>query len=299
MNLELRHLRYFVAVAEELHFGKAAKRLHLSQPPLSQQIRDLEAQLGVRLFERTQRRVTLTEPGTFFLEDARDILQRAERAVRTVQRAAKGQIGRLAIGFVPTADCTSFPDILREFGTRHSEVELELHNLYSDVQAEWLRDKKLDVGFLRQPIDARGLQTECFLREPLVVAVGSSHRLAKKASIAPPELAGEAFVMFARESSPGFYDLLTGFARDAGFELRSAHDSETMQTTLGLVAAGLGISLMPASIRRLHREGVEYKKIRGQCPLVEMSVAFRNEPVNQLLSAFLDETRKRRSLALT
>ncbi len=291
-NVGLHNLRYFVAVAEELNFSRAAVRLHLSQPALSLQIRSLEEQLGVKLFERTKREVRLTEPGKAFLDPARRALEQVERALTVVERAARGEVGNLSIGYVPTADCTQFPEIVREFRRRYPEVGVELHNLYSQEQSDALRDGSIRLGFLRLPADLTGLTVECFLREPLVVALPEKHPFALKQGVPLSALDGETFFVFPREMSPGFYDLLIGVGKQSGCDMGRREHVDSMQTTLGLLAAGMGVSLMPASIQNIQRKGVAYRKVHGSFDPVEMVVAWKQGSRSPVLESFLGVVRQ-------
>ncbi|MBK9167034.1 MAG: LysR family transcriptional regulator [Bryobacterales bacterium] len=290
-ELDLRRLRYFVAVAEELHFGRAAERLHISQPPLSQQIKALEVDLGVRLLERTRRRVALTAPGQVLLEEARDLLRQAGRAVGAVRRAARGESGRLSIGFVPTADCTRFPEMVREYRRRFPDVELDLRTLHTGPQVDALRDGRLHLGFLRAPVDCQGLAIECFLRETLVVALPADHALAAVDAVALEALADEPLILFPRAVSPEFHDLILGLGRRAGIPFRLGPESDSTQTTLGLVAAGVGVSLLPASILTISRRGVVYRELAGAKPLIEMVVAYDRHALRPPAGRFLEIVR--------
>jgi DNA-binding transcriptional LysR family regulator len=290
--MELRHLRYFLAVAEELHFGRAAARLHIAQPPLSQQIRRLEQELGVALFDRDRRRVELTPAGRAFLAETRQVLAQAERAVRTAQRAGRGEIGRLAIGFVPSADLDVLPGALRVWGARFPEVEVELHAMLPDEQVQALRDRRLDVGLVRLPVDAGELAVESIQREPLVAVLPAGHLLAARGRVALAGLRGDPMILFPRRIAPGYHDLFVDACRRAGFVPRIARETESIQTNLGLVAAGLGVTLMPASIRSLRRTGVVYRPLAPPVPHVEMAVAYGREHRAAALPAFLQVLRR-------
>jgi DNA-binding transcriptional LysR family regulator len=286
--MELRHLRYFVAVAEELHFTRAAARLHIAQPPLSQQIRHLEQELGCTLFTRTRRRVELTPAGRTFLTEAQHVLAQAERAVRVAQRAGRGEIGHLVIGFMPSADLNILPRALRAWGARFPHVEVELHTLLPDQQLEALRDGRIHVGLLRLPVDNRvGLVVETIQREPLVAVLPKGHRAARRPRVCVAELQADAMILFPRRAAPGYHDLFVNVCRRAGFVPRIAHETESIQTNLGLVAAGLGVTLMPASIRSLRRTGVVYRSLAPPVPYVEMAVAYGRDHRSTILPAFL------------
>jgi DNA-binding transcriptional LysR family regulator len=289
--MELRHVRYFLAVAEELHFGRAAARVRIAQPPLSQQIRQLEHELGVALFNRTKRRVELTPAGRAFLEHARQILDETERAKRVAQRAARGEVGRLAIGFASSADLDILPRVLRSWRERAPDVEVELHALLTGAQVDALRRGRIQVGFIRLPADEAALVIEPIQREPLVAALPETHRLAGRARVRLADLAGETMILFPRHDAPGYYDVFLDACRRAGFTPRLLHPG-SMQTNLGLVSAGLGVSLMPASIRNLRRAGVVYRPLAPPVPQVEMAMAYRRDESSAVLPAFLETVRE-------
>jgi DNA-binding transcriptional LysR family regulator len=285
--VELRHLRYFVAVAEELHFSRAAARLRIAQPALSQQIRRLEQELGVALFNRTKRHVELTPAGRALLEEGGRVLAQAERAARTAQRAARGEIGPLAIGFTPSADLDILPRVLRRWHARFPDVEIVLHSLLPAAQVEGLRDGRIHIGFVRTPIEEAGLVVEPIQREPLVAVLPHRHPLARAERVHLGDLAPDTMILFPREIAPGYYDIFIGACRRAGFTPRILHPG-SMQTNLALVSAGLGVSLMPASIRTLRRDGVVYRPLAPPVPYVEMAVAYRRDDRSAVLPPFLD-----------
>src|SRR5579863_2731797 len=206
--MELRHLRYFVTLAEELHFGRAAERLHIAQPALSQQIRRLEDELGVPLLARTKRRVRLTAPGAAFLEHARSTLAEAHEAVRAAQLASRGDTGSLVMGFVTSALYGVFPDIIRVFRERFREVRLTLHELPIVQQLEWLRNGRIQVSFLRPPVEDPALNARIIFKEPWVVALPDTHPLARRAQVPLRALSEDQFMLFPRELAPGLYDQL-------------------------------------------------------------------------------------------
>ena len=291
-TVELRQLRYFVAVAEELHFGRAAARLRMAQPPLSQQIQALERDLGVALLHRTTRRVALTAAGSTLLAHARRLLQQVERAVHTTQRASRGEIAQLAIGFVPSADLDILPRALRLWRKRFPEAELELRSLLPGQQVEALRHVQIQLGLLRLPVDDRGLVVKSIQRELLMAALPRRHPLARGPRVRISDLKSDAMILFPRRTAPGQYDWLLTTCRRAGFAPRVLHETESLQTNLGLVAAGLGVSLLPASIRNLRRVGVVYRPLAPPAPWVEMAVAYRREERSEMVHAFLGVLRK-------
>ncbi|HYH11959.1 MAG TPA: LysR family transcriptional regulator, partial [Thermomicrobiales bacterium] len=271
--VELRQLRYFVAVAEELHFTRAAERLGMAQPPLSQQIRGLERELGVELFRRTKRRVELTEPGRVLLDSARRTLAEAATTVHDVQRAARGEVGRLAVGFVGAAVADVLPRILRHYTDGFPDVELDLRQCSTAEQVDRLRDGALHVGFLRPPIHEPALETQVVARERLLVVVPVRHRLAKRESVDLRELAGERFILFPRSQGPGSHDRIIRLCHEAGFVPEIGQEAVEMQTIVGLVAARLGVSIVPDSVRHLRTEGVRYLPLEGRTPTWDLAVA--------------------------
>ena len=285
--VELRHLRYFVAVAEELHFGRAAQRLHIAQPPLSQQIRRLEQDLGVRLFHRTNRRVELTDAGRAFLVEARLTLAQSERATEVAGRAARGEVGQLIIGYMASAELNVFPRLLPAFRKRHPEVELVFQLLGASEQFQMLRDGQIHAGFLRLPASDRALTVKPIFREPLVVVLPERHPLARRRSLTLPALRGERFLLFPRRFAPEYYDALMGIFRQAGVEPQVVHDTNRLHTTLSLVATGRGVSLTPKCVGRLARPGVVCRPLRPRVPDVEMGLAYDPGNPSRLLRAFV------------
>ncbi|MCW5891286.1 MAG: LysR family transcriptional regulator [bacterium] len=289
--MELRHLRYFVAVAEELHFSRAAARLHIAQPPLSQQIRHLEHELGVTLLFRTRRRVELTDAGRAFLEEARRLLAQAERAQRIARRAGGGEVGQLSIAFVPSADLDLLPRVLRVWHARFPDVELELRTLLPAAQLEGLAGGHIHVGLVRLPVSVgRDLVVEPLLSEPIVAVLPQRHRLARRSRVRLAELADETIMLFQRHVAPGYYDLLISACLGAGFTPRTFHPG-SLQTNLALVSAGLGVSLLPASIRNLRRAGVVHRPLAPPVPRVALAVAWRRDERSAVVPAFVDVVR--------
>lgn len=292
--MELRHLRYFVAVAEELHFGRAAARLGLAQPPLSQQIRQLEGELGLMLLRRTNRRVALTDAGWIFLEESRQVLARVDRAADLARQAARGAAGRIAIGFVGSATYETVPRVLRRYRERFPAVEIALRQLTTAEQVGALRDGGIQVGFLRPPVAADDLDIETIRREPFVVALPEGHPLAGGGRVPLAALRDESFVTYPRRFGPGLYDRTMILCARAGFTPRIVQEAVEMQTIVGLVAGGIGLALVPAAVRALRNEGVIYKDLRGLTPYVELAVAWRRDDPSTVLGAFLDLVREAR-----
>jgi len=288
--MELRHLRYVIAVAEELHFGRAAQRLNMSQPPLSQQIRYLEDELGVKLFHRTKRQVKLTEAGTRFVDEARQVLAQVEHAARVASRANNGEIGYLTVGTV-TAEKTVLVDTLRMFAKRYPDVHVELRSLGTDAQLHAIREGRIQVGFVILPVEVSDLEIEKVLSEPLVLAVPNKHRLASHKRVPLKALVGEPSILFPRALSPGYYDKIISVCRNAGFSLKVIHEMDNIYTALALVEAGLGISIFPASIQGLNRKGVVFRELQAPFPEMECAVAYRKGVQSAVLRSFLDVVR--------
>jgi DNA-binding transcriptional LysR family regulator len=312
MAVQLRRLEYFVAVAEELSFSQAARRLHIAQPPLSNQVKKLETELGVVLFERTSRGVLLTDAGELLLEEARRILLQVEQTVAVVRRVGRGEVGRLTVGFVPSASNSVLPPILQRFRQRSPGVELFLRELRPDLVVAALQDQQIDAGLLFLPLaaaerggerrdadhgrrpEAPGLRAEVVSREPLVIALPEGHRLAGQAEIDLADLAGEPFVLPKRyQGMPGLYGQVVDLCRRAGFTPEAVQkDVWLMQTIVGLVAGGTGVALVPESVRAaLGREGVVYKPVKGSAPTVELGLLWRAGDQGPVLQAFLDVAR--------
>jgi DNA-binding transcriptional LysR family regulator len=286
--MELRHLRYFVAVAEELHFRRAAERLHMSQPPLSQQIRALEDELGVQLLERSQRRVELTAAGSAFYERATEILRAVEDAGRLVRRVHRGEVGRLSIGFVGSSMYSFLPDALGTFRARHHDVELQLRELTTAAQLRQLESGQIDVGVVRPASERPGLVIETVQSEPVVVALPESHRLAAQERVDLDDLAGESLVMLGQGEAPGLRRSLAATTDRLGGEVQEVRE---MQTVIGLVRAGVGVSLVPASLRALTRAGVVYRELDGGDVTVALALAWRSGDRSPVLTAFRELTR--------
>jgi DNA-binding transcriptional LysR family regulator len=286
-SMELRHLRYFIAVAEELHFGRAAERLCIAQPPLSQQIQQLERELGFALFHRAHRRVQLTAAGALFLEEARQLLAHLEKGVQAGRRVARGEVGWLGIGFVGSATYDVLPAILSAFREQYPEVELVLRELVSARQAQALRERRIQVGFARPALQEEDLLSETIVREPLLVALPEAHPRAVADLLPLRALADEPFILFPRHPRPSYADYVHSVCEQAGFSPRTVQETAEIHTAISLVAAGLGITLVPASIRSLRRPGVVYRPLEAPLPMTELTVAYRREEDSPVLHAFL------------
>lgn len=287
--MDLRRLRYFVAVAEELHFGRAARRLNVSQPPLSVQIRTLEREVGAPLLIRTQRRVELTEAGRVLLEEARRLLGQAEAAVIHARRAAEGAVGRLAIGFVSTVDYSILPPLVRRFRQKHPGIALKLLELTGDRQQALLQSGELDLGLSILPSPSPRLTMRPVFREPLIAAVPANHHLAGRRRTTLLSLAVEPFIQFPRESAPGLYDLAIAACQKAGFTPHLAQEAIQMQTILGLVAAGLGVAVVPHCMSKLQRPDVRYLTLDARGFEVETVALWHSENRAPALTALIAE----------
>jgi DNA-binding transcriptional LysR family regulator len=285
--MELRHLRYFVAVADELHFGRAAERLHIAQPPLSQQIKQLENELGFDLFYRTKRSVVLTEAGGVFLAEVRKIFMQLEQAVQVGQQTSRGEVGKLVIGFVSSTAYNVLPDILRKFRRDVPGVTLELHELTTNEQYSRLSDRRIDIGFVRPPVNEVACCTETVFWEALIVALPEGHHLANQADVVVNSLRNEQFILFPRHFSPGLYDAIISVCQQAGFSPMVTQEAIQMQTIVSLVAGQMGVAIVPASLQRLQRQGVVYKEMRDPMPEVATNVIWRRGDTSPTIQAFL------------
>ena len=289
--MELRHLRYFVAVAEHLHFGRAADELHIAQPSVSQQIRQLENELGVALFERSKRRVRLTEAGRQFLEEARHILTRTHHAALVARRANLESVERIRVGFAYWMDVAALSTIVTRFAEEQPAVHVEMLGLSVPRQLIALRERHLDVAFVRPPLGEPSLRGEVILAEPLVAAVPANPQQAQRQRVPWSALKSDRFVFFPREVVPRFYDFVVKMCGEAGFVPQVRTEADQPQMLLGMVAAGLGISLVPASANRMRPDGVVFLPLRPSKPILETAVAWRSNDESPLVSRFVQIAR--------
>lgn len=289
--MEVRHLQYFVVVAEELHFGRAASRLQMTQPPLSQQILQLEEEIGVRLLERSKRKVELTHAGSVFLDEAKKALAQIQRAADMAQRADRGQTGRLAVGFVGSATYDILPEVIRVYMERFPDVDVVLNEMGTPLQISALINHQIDVGIVRMPISQEGLSFETVLRTPCVAAVSRNHPLAVRSEVSLRDLAEEPFIFLSRAIWPGFHDEVVGLCRQAGFSPSIRQEATEFQTILGLVAADIGISIVPASAHKLPMRGVVYLSLKHP-PVAEMAMAWRSCDSSPMVREFLGVARQ-------
>ena len=286
--MELRHLRYFMAVAEEMHFGRAAQKLYVVQPAVSKQIAALERELGFELFSRTKRRVELTPAGAAFAPEVRDILMRIERAVEHARDAAMGYVGNLAIGFIGPAMDSVLPKILPLYRERYPDVRVSLDELTTATQLTRLRDGSLDIGFLRLPIDDAEIVVRPILAERMVIALHENDPLAQEPEIEMADVVSAPFVMIPRSEEAGLHDTTVALCRMAGFSPTVAQEARGLHSLLGLVAAGMGVTLVPESVENLARSGVVYRPIAGSHARLELAVARPAKAVSRPAELLLD-----------
>lgn len=296
MALDLRQLRYLVAVAEEGHVTRAAERLGMQQPPLSQQIKAMEAHLGFQLFRRKPRGMELTESGQVLFEEARAILRRLEQAEREASRVARGEQGQVRVGVAPTAPFHPLvPAGIRAFRDAWPGVTVSLEECLSRQAVQGLSEARLDAAFVRADLPAEaGLAVHPLLDEPMMAAVPAAHPLAAATSPRPlGDFAGETFIAFARADGPGMFDATLGACLRAGFTPRLGQEAPRITSTLGLVAAGLGIAIVPASMRRVQMDGVAYCELAPpDRPTVPLRLATRREPASPALRNFVALVRR-------
>jgi len=290
--MELRQLQYFLAVAEEMNFSRAAVRLQISQPPLSRQILQLEQEIGVELFRRTKRRVELTEAGRVFLAETREILAQVEQGVRLAQRASRGEIGRLVVGFEGSSTYDVIPISLKVYRERFPEVDLVVYAMTTEEQIQALLKNRIGIGFVVSPLNDKRLAIEIILREALILAMPESHPLVARNEVSVRELAGEPFIMFQRNRGCGLYDQVIAVCQRAGFSPRVIQEADEMQVILGFVAAGLGITLLSASVQQFQRPGVIYRTLQPSTPKVTLALAWRRDDPSAVLQAFIEVVRE-------
>ncbi|MGE4291409.1 MAG: LysR family transcriptional regulator [Desulfovibrio sp.] len=287
--MELRQLRYFLAVAEELHFSRAAEREHVSQPPLSRQVAALEEELGVRLLLRNSRRVALTAEGRRVAEMAGEVFSALERGVADVSAMSRGQAGRLRVGFLPMAAATRFPEAVARFREARPRVELEMVEGDSATLKRKLARRELDAALVRGFGAAEGFRKVVFEREPYVLAVAAGKLRPEAGGVLFDILRDLPLVLYPREGNPGLFDTMAAAFESRGMSMRVAQETASKQAAVGLVAAGMGAALVPAGMRRFARQGVDYLDIRDSpLPEVELVVLFREEETGATLSAFLE-----------
>jgi DNA-binding transcriptional LysR family regulator len=293
MKLDSRQLRYFVAVAEELHFGRAAKRLHISQPPLSQQIRQLETQLGVHLFERSPRSVQLLPAGAVLLAQARGILAELERTVELVQSTARGDRGLLRLGYTAASAFTLLPVLIRAFKKHYPYVEVVLMELLSSEQAEALLQQRLDVGLLRPFRPQAELCAQTLVEEPMILALPADHPLAAQTQVQVQQLHAQSLIGFTRTEARYLQELVDDMLTTAGVQPHLTQRATQPHTMLSLVSAGLGVAIVPEAATQAPVKGVVYRPLltQGASPMASVHLAWRASDERPLLRNFLDIAR--------
>lgn len=299
-EIEIRHLRYFAAVAEELHFGRAARKLNLSQPPLSQQIRRLEELLGYPLFVRTSRAVRLTGAGEVFLERAQRTLRKMEEDVEAMRRVARGEAGTLGVGFIGSGMLTEIPAMLGQYRARFPKVTLQLREFHTSGVIRALQEGSLDVGFLRDGDPIEGLETETLFSEPFLAVLPKKHPLAQRSERRPvlaTELTDEPFVFYSPTAGHRAYEKPFSICEAAGFRPRVVQEAPQWLTILRLVGAGLGVSIGPACVKRIRTPGVAYRRLhapaRAHEVRSEIELAWRRGDDRPIVEAFCKMAREK------
>jgi len=290
--MEFRHIRSFLSVAETLHFGRSARLLNLSQPALSLQVKALEDELGIELLSRNRQGTVLTAAGQAFREDAAIALEKLEFAKRKAQWASAGKLGHIRIGFISTAGFEIVPNLMRRFRKSYPDVEFSIRNILTGTQLEMIENGLLDVGFLRLPIENRkDIEVTTIHREPFVAILPSWHPLSAKKEICLHELKGNPFVMYAREHAPGFHDLLTGILSNAGVVPKVVQTAGEMPTLISLVDAGVGVSIVPASVAKRVLSKVVVCSITDRLPESEIGLAFARQNTAPAIRRFCEFAR--------
>jgi DNA-binding transcriptional LysR family regulator len=289
--LDLRHLKYFVAVAEDLHFGRAAERLHIAQPPLSQQIKQLETEMGVTLLLRTKRHVELTPAGATFLTEARRTLEQADRAIVNARLAHEADANQLVLGFIDSAVYFYLPNLLSAYQAMHPNVQLTLREMTSGHQLEALESGGIQIGLLRPSRVGPRVVFEEIATERFVVAVNRDHRLAREAAIDLADLQGERFVFFRRELAPALHDRMMGLIKKAGYVPNIVQEADQARTLIGLVAAGIGIFLTTESLWGWGGHDIVYKPLKQASTWLPLSLAWRINDRSSAVQAFIASAR--------
>jgi DNA-binding transcriptional LysR family regulator len=291
-DIELRHLRYFVAVAEELHFGRAAQRLHMAQPPLSQQIRRLEEILGHPLFLRTSRNVRLTAAGEELLKRSQQTLRKVSEDIHSTRRIGRGEVGTLTVGFIASSMLTVFPRMLSMYRRQFPEVELRLREFYTSALLRALRDGTADLGITRDAGREEDLHTEILLPEPYIAVVPAKHPLAQKQSIQVSDLRAEPFVLFSPDVGQNAWDKVARLCQQGGFRPRVVQEAPHWLSILRLVGVGLGVTIAPACVEKIADKEVRCLRLRGANIFSHLELAYREETITELERAFLALARK-------
>ena len=285
--MEFRQLRYFVAVAEELNFGRAAKRLYISQQALSKQILNLEDELEIQLFYRSKHQVKLTEAGAVFLQESRQLLDRVQKAVQLSKRAARGEIGQIKLSFVASALHSILPNILSIFRESYPDVEIIMNENSTHDQVQALLKNESDLGFLYLPIEDKSFNTQPILEESLAVVLPKEHPLSTLEKLPLKALENESFILHPRYEGPVLYDRLISLCESAGFVPKVVQEVPASKTRIGLVAAGLGISFVFANLQNLINSEVVYKQLNEVEIALQLAVVWRKDNTSPVLQEFL------------
>lgn len=289
MDIETRLLRSFVCLADELHFSKAADRLNIAQPALSRQIKLLEERLGVLLFRRTQRTVSLTPAGKIYQARCHRLLSELEEAGEEARRVAAGQEGRLVVSFLHSSTYGIMPHLLRTYRAAYPRVVLELYEMTIAEQITALRHGEVDVGVLRPPVADEAIETRLLGEQRFVVALPQAHPLASEASLTLHALRNDPFIFFAQRHSPLFYSRVVSMCEAAGFVPSVAQHATQIHTMVGLVSAGMGVAILPEVAKNLTLSNVVFAEIQDSPPTVQMCLGWRSENVSPILAAFIDQ----------
>lgn len=290
IEMDIRKMKYFITVAEELNFSRAAERLMMAQPPLSQEIRKLEEELGIQLLHRTKRMVELTDAGKIFLEGARQTLLQVDRTIKETQLADEGKIGHLIIGFVDSTETVI--DILKTFRERFPKIQLILREMTTDQQIKALYEKQIHIGFIRSKQNNEILVSEVCSEECLKLVLHEEHPLVSLHNISIKSLVDEPFILFPRHFGTNFYDLIISYFWEHGVSLNIVQEAIQMQTIVNLVAAGMGISVVPSSVESYKKSGVMYKDIQENTPKINLYVGWRQDEKSVVLENFLTVVRE-------
>ena len=290
--MELRHLRYAVAIADELNFGRAAKRLHISQPPLSMQIRSLEEELGIKLFYRTKRQVKLTEAGRLFISEARFILAHADHAAKLAERVEQGEMGRLTVAYVTPPENRYNIEAMRRFLKRHPKIHVVVRSMTTVEQVKALHDGRIDIGLV-EPVDDPALVTETMFRQELMIAMPRNHKLAVRQRVPLSDLVNEPHILVERDAAPDLHDTVIAAVKNAGFNLKIVHEADSLRTAAFLVAAGAGLTFLPEVIRQAHRTDIVFRPLQPALPnaAVVFMAAYLRQTTSELIPLFLKSLR--------
>jgi DNA-binding transcriptional LysR family regulator len=288
-KLELRHLRYFKTVAEELHFGKAAARLNMEQPPLSIQIRQLEEEIGVQLFHRTKRSVNLTQEGEVFLDRVYQLFDNLEDSINTIQMINRGEIGKIIIGFIATASFDILPTIIKQYRKEYPAVQVILKQLTSAEQIEALQKGNIHVGIVSEPLENDEFSFQILRQEPLIIALPKEHPLANEtSSIDLINFANDSFIMTSRMANQVHYDGLINCCFQAGFSPKIVQETDEVSTVISLVSAGIGVALVASSIKFLLQNEVVYREVKNPPFSTVTALIWKSEIKNSINKAFIE-----------